>query len=112
MATSLQQTIREATESSNEWLKIVKGMIGIVQSGLAGILGIWSSVSYLGKTKPSQATRPTRPGTVLPKPGERVYYAGLPPIPGVPEWVNQAGYGLAFVSLILMGVKLAKDSKK
>jgi hypothetical protein len=112
MATSLQQTLKEATDSSNEWLKIVKGMIGIVKSGLAGILGIWGAISYLGKGRPTQAIRPSQPGTMLPRPGERVYYAGFPPIPGAPAWVNTAGYGLAFVALILMGAKLAKDESE
>jgi hypothetical protein len=48
----------------------------------------------------------------LPPPGSTTYYAGFPPIPGVPDWVTGAGYGLAFVALVLMGAKIAKDQKK
>ena len=88
-------------------------MLGVLKSALAGLLGIWGAVSALGKTKPSQRVRPSNPpGTLLPRPGERVYYAGFPPIPGVPDWLNNTGYGLAFVALILMGAKLAKDQSE
>jgi len=57
-------------------------------------------------------TRPQTPGTVLPPPGSQTYFAGFPPIPGVPDWLTGAGYGLAFVALILMGAKLAKDQSE
>jgi hypothetical protein len=112
MATSLQQSLDEATNSSNEWIKIVKSMIAVVKSGLAGFLGIWGTVTNLGRSRAVPSTRPQKPGTVLPPPGSQTYYAGFPPIPGVPGWMNGAGYGLAFVALILMGAKIAKDQKK
>jgi chromosome segregation ATPase len=112
MATSLQQSLDEATNSSNEWLKIVKSMLAVVKAGLAGFLGIWATISNLGRSRANPPMRPTTPGTILPPPGSQTYFAGFPPIPGVPDWLTGAGYGLAFVALILMGAKIAKDQKK
>ena len=112
MSSSLKQTLDEATASSNEWLKIVKSMIGVLKAGLAGFLGIWGAISNLGRSRVNPPMRPTKPGTILPPPGSVTYYGGFPPIPGVPDWMNTAGYGLAFVALILMGAKLAKDQSE
>ncbi|NBV78060.1 hypothetical protein EBR66_07910 [bacterium] len=112
MATSLKQSLDDATASSNEWLKIVKSMLAVVKSALAGFLGIWGVVSNLGRSRAVPLTRPQTPGVVLPPPGRQTYFAGFPPIPGVPDWLTGAGYGLAFVALILMGAKLAKDQSE
>jgi hypothetical protein len=106
------EAFRQAEEAQTDWNRIAKSMLGLLKSVTSAFFGIWGAITMLGKKPPTQQTRPTSPGTVLPSPGQRVYYAGFPPIQGVPGWANNLGYGLAFVSLILMGAKLAKDQSE
>lgn len=106
----VRQALREAEEAKTDWNRILKTMTGVVRAVGSALLGIFGAITHLGRNqRKTQQVRPTQPGTILPQPGQRTYYAGFPPIPGVPDWVNQAGYGIALVALILMGAKLAKD---
>jgi hypothetical protein len=84
-------------------------MLAVIKSALAGALGMWAVISNLGKNRVNPPMRPTRPGQVVPPPGSTTYFAGFPPIPGVPDWLNYSGYGLALLALLLMGAKLTKD---